>query len=76
MKRLHTYFVEYRLDGIWSDVKGICVASSSKAEAYYKAVFEAIPAKEGRSPWSAWVASVTFQNGNYKTFNTFGGNPY
>lgn len=73
---MHTYYVEYRLDGNYSEVKGLHVAASSKADAYDKAVFEVIPAKEGKHPYSAWVHSVTFKNGNYRTFNTFGGNPY
>lgn len=52
------------------------VAASSKADAYDKAVYELIPAAEGELPYSAWVVSVTYNNGNYKTFNTFEGNPY
>lgn len=76
MTGTHTYYVEYMLDGIYSDVNGICVSASSKADAYDKAVFEAIPAKEGKYPYSAWVHSVTFQNGNYRVFNTFSGRPY
>ena len=76
MASTHTYCVRYWLDGIWSDEKKVCVAASSKADAYDKAVFEVIPAKEGKCPFSAWVASVTYQNGNYKEFNTFSGNPY
>lgn len=76
MAGTHTYYIEYMLDGIYSEVKGIMVASTSKADAYDQAVYEAIPAKEGKHPWSAWVHSVTYQNGNYRTFNTFSGNPY
>lgn len=56
--------------------KMVDVIAKSKAEAYDKAVYELIPAIEGELPYSAWVASVTYQNGNYREFNTFEGNPY
>lgn len=71
-----TYYVMYRMYGIWSDAKGICVAARSKAEAYDKAVYELIPEKEGTYPYSAWVESVTYSNGNYRVFNTSEGNAY
>ena len=74
MARNHAYWVEYKIIG--SGVKGMQVAASSKADAYDKAVYELIPAAEGELPYSAWVVSVTYNNGNYKTFNTFEGNPY
>ena len=70
-----TYTIEYQLSN-FNSVKKICVAAKSKHEAYTKAVFTEIPAKEGEHPYSAWVASVTYQNGNYREFNTFSGNPY
>ena len=76
MKHRQVYHIEYRLDGSWSEIKSVDVIASNKAEAYDLATYEAIPAKEGRIPYSAWVASVTYQNGNYKRFNTFEGNPY
>lgn len=66
------YRVEYNLMGR----KAVDVIAKSKYEAYDKAVFELIPKIEGELPYSAWVASVTYQNGNYRTFNTFEGNPY
>lgn len=66
------YRVEYNLMGR----KAVDVIAKSKYEAYDKAVFEVIPKIEGELPYSAWVASVTYQNGNYRTFNTFEGNPY
>ena len=75
-KRTHTYHIEYYLNGAFEEQRSICVAASSKFEAWDKAVYEIIPEKDGRCPYSAWVASVTFQNGNYKTFNTSCGNPY
>lgn len=74
MKRSNAYWVEYRMSG--ENVKGIMVIASSKADAYDKAVYDLIPEKEDGYPYSAWVASVTYQNGNCKRFNTFEGNPY
>ena len=75
MKRNHAYYVKYR-DYQTGTEKGIDVLASSKADAYDKAVYEAIPAREGSCPYSAWVSSVTYNNGNYKRFNTSEGNPY
>lgn len=69
------YYVEYKMYSA-DQVKGICVGARNKAEAWDRAVYEAIPAAEGEVPYSAWVASVTYQNGNYRRFNTFEGNPY
>ena len=69
------YFVEYKMYSA-DQVRGICVRARNKAEAWDKAVYETIPAVEGEVPYSAWVASVTYQNGNYRRFNTFEGNPY
>ena len=71
---MKAYRVKYRLVG--SEVKGIDVLARSKAEAYDKAVYEVIPEAEGEMPYSAWVYSVTYNNGNYRTFNTSEGNPY
>lgn len=74
MKRTYVYTVYYRLCG--SGEKFVDVIASSKADAYDKAVYEAIPKKEGELPYSAWVHSVTYQNGNYHRFNTCEGLPY
>ena len=41
-----------------------------------EAMYEAIPKKEGEMPYSAWVVSVTYNNGNCKFFNTSEGNAY
>jgi hypothetical protein len=71
---MSTYYVEYRLFG--QRQTGVNVGAKSKAEAYDKAVYELIPRIEGELPYSAWVASVTYQNGNYRQFNTFDGKPY
>lgn len=74
MKRNHAYWVEFRIIG--QGVQGIDVLAANKAEAYDKAVFEAIPAKYGECPYSAWVVSVTYNNGSYRRFNTSEGNAY
>ena len=70
-----TYHVEYKLFGS-GEVKSVDVAAKSKVEAYNKAMYDKIPKIEGSLPYSAWVASATAQNGNYRQFNTFSGNPY
>ena len=69
------YTVAYRL---WEcdKVQTIDVLANNKEEAYEKADFDAIPAKHGEFPYSAWVERVTFSNGNVKKFNTFEGKPY
>ena len=55
----------------------ISLTAKNMADAYDKAVYELIPAKEGTFPYSAWVYSITYQNGNYKLFKfTMEGNPY
>lgn len=50
------------------------VLANNKEDAYYKAwdhLFEYL----GSDPYSFWVEGVTYQNGNYKSFNTFEGKP-
>lgn len=76
MKARFTYHVEYLLNGSYEEARSVDVIASSKTEAYDKAVYEIIPEKEGRHPYGAWVASVTYANGNHKEFRTFCGNPY
>lgn len=71
---MKAYTVEYRITG--NEVKRISFLAKNKIDAYDKAVYELIPQKEGEMPYSAWVYSVTYQNGNYRRFNTFEGNPY
>ena len=69
------YRVEYRM--FWADeVKAIIVHAATKAEAYDKAVYEAIPQKENDYAYSAWVESVRYINGRFKRFNTHEGKPY
>lgn len=70
------YTVEYYRDGGWELPKTICVMARNKADAYDKTVYEEIPKAEGKVPYSAWVSGVTYNNGNYKAFNTSSGNPY
>ena len=70
-RKNHVYTVEYRMDQ-FSEVRHIDILASNKADAYDKAVYEILP----EMPYSAWVASVTYNNGNTKRFNTFEGKPY
>ena len=72
---MRTYTVEYRMFTAGS-VKSIQVRANTIYAAYEKAFYEAIPEEEGSLPYSAWVASVTYSNGNYKLFNNFEGMPY
>lgn len=72
---MKAYYVRYKMysaDG----VRGIQSPAENKLDAYEKAVYTLIPEKEGGIPYSAWVSSVTYNNGNYREFNTFEGNPY
>lgn len=68
------YTVSYKMHQA-SKVRKISVPAKSKWEAFDKASFEIIPDKEDGYPYSVWVSSVTYQNGNYKLFNTFEGKP-
>lgn len=72
---MKAYWVEYRLHA-WGDVHGIQVPANSKEEAYDKATYELIPEKENEFPYSSWVKSVTYNNGNYREFRTHEGMPY
>lgn len=76
MKHNNVYTVYYRMS-FADPARFICVLASNKAEAYDKAVYEAIPKEyAGIIPYSAWVSSVTYNNGNERRFNTFEGLPY
>jgi hypothetical protein len=57
-------------------VESIQVQASNTYAAYEKAFYEVIPEKEGSLPYSAWVSSVMYNNGNAKLFNNFEGKPY
>lgn len=72
---MKAYTVEYIMH--YADqVHSISFLAKNKEDAYDKAEYELIPEKEGSMPYASWVASVTYQNGNYRRFNTFAGNPY
>lgn len=73
--RRNVYTVGYR-HYMHEIEKHIDVIASSKEEAYDRAVYEVIPETTGWYPYSAWVISVTYQNGNCKYFNTCDGLPY
>ena len=72
---MKAYYVHYKL---WSHdtVHGIQILANNRMDAYEKAVYETIPKLENTVPYSAWVHSVTYQNGNEKLFNTCEGLPY
>lgn len=75
MARRNAYAVRYRMWG--GDTEHlICVIASSAPEAWDTATYEEIVKKEGKLPYSAWVSSVTYQNGNVHYFNTCEGLPY
>ena len=69
------YTVKYR-EYKFSAEQTIIVLADNKADAYDKATYEEIPKAIGTHPYSAWVSGVTYNNGNYKTFNTSEGNAY
>ena len=71
----NVYTVEYKLHSA-GEVKFVDVIASNKAEAYDEAYWIAIPNKEHEYAYSAWTASVTYQNGNHRRFNTHEGKPY
>ena len=72
---MRTYHVRYRLRK-YGDARGIDVAASNIQDAYSRAVYEQIPDVEGEIPYSAWVVSVTYQNGGYREFDTYEGEPF
>ena len=75
MPRTFTHSVHYKMHSADRE-RLIDVVAGNKEDAWDLAVYERIPEKEGSLPYSAWVASVTYNNGKYKTFNTFEGKPY
>ena len=75
MSGLKKYMVHYKMHEAGS-VKSFTQYASNKAEAYDWATFDGIPKVEGCTPYSSWVTSVMYSNGNYREFNTFEGNPY
>lgn len=73
MSRVYT--VKYKMNQC-SEERCHYVLASSKEDAYEQATFCDIPHIEKAMPYSTWVYSVTYRNGNYKQFNTFEGKPY
>lgn len=72
---MKAYFVKYKMFSA-DEPHGIGFLAENKLDAYERAVYTLIPEKEGAMPYSAWVHSVTYNNGNYREFNTFEGKPY
>ena len=72
---MKSYTVEFKLHSA-GEVHRIILLAENKEYAYDRAVFEEIPKATGEQPYSAWVQSVTYQNGNCRTFNTHEGKPY
>ena len=72
----HVYTVEYKMHSA-DEVRMIDVVATNKGDAWDTAMWIDIPNRHnGEYAYSAWVASVTYQNGNSKRFNTFEGNPF
>ena len=71
MKNYTIEYKEYKAAG----EKSITVLAPNKRAAYYKG-YRMVNELLGSDPYSLWVAAVTYQNGNYKEFNTFEGKPY
>ena len=72
---MKAYTVEYKLHS-GGEVHRISFLAKNKEDAWDKACYEEIPKVTGEYPYSAWVYSVTYQNGNSKRFNTHEGKPY
>ena len=75
MNRNRTYTIKY-ISGDDGSARKVDVIAANMADAYDKAVYEAIPAGGEGLPYAAWVDSVTYQNGNVRCFKTFCGHPY
>lgn len=73
---MKNYTVCYKLFFPTDKEEFVTVLANNKVEAYDKAVYDVIPKKEGIQAYSAWVSGVTYNNGNYRSFNTFEGKPY
>lgn len=69
------YAVEFKLHSC-GEIQMVSFLANNKEEAYDKAVYEEIPKVTGEYPYSAWVKSVTYNNGRYRVFNTHEGKPY
>ena len=65
------YTVEY-IEHESAPVQTVSVYAKNKEDAYVKAYFDVLQGQ----PYSAWVASVQYNNGKVRLFNTFSGKPY
>ena len=72
---MNAYTVEYKLHSA-DRVRRISFLAKNKAYSWDRAAYEEIPKATGEYPYSAWVHSVTYQNGNCRRFNTHEGKPY
>lgn len=72
---MKAYTVEYKLTAN-GETRFVPLLAGNKQSAWVKATFEIIPEKEGQQPYSSWVASVTYNNGKFRRFNTWEGLPY
>lgn len=72
---MNAYSVTYKMYKE-DNYKYVSLLARNKADAYDRAVYQVIPKYRGEMPYSAWVTSVTYQNGNCHYFNTCEGNPY
>lgn len=75
MRTSKAYTVAYKLYSA-DTIRYISLLAYDKADAWDKAFYEEIPKATGDYPYSAWVESVTYQNGNERRFNTHEGKPY
>ena len=68
---MRKYTVEYREHSA-GEVMQVTVQAKNKTDAYDMALYEVLD----DLPYAAWVASVTYNNGKTRRFNTFEGKPY
>lgn len=71
---MKAYTIKYKMTAAENE-RFVCVLADNKAEAWLVGK-DAIRAKEHAFPRSLWVHGVTYQNGNYKKFNTGEKKPY
>lgn len=71
MIRTKAYTVEYLENGYWEEPKQYVIYAKSKEQAYDRFMWI-----KNWVVYSAWVARVTYNNGNVKEFNTFSGKPF
>lgn len=71
MIRTKAYTIEYYENGDYEEPKKYIVYAKSKEQAYRRFMWV-----KDYAVYSAWVARVTYNNGNVKEFNNFSGKPY